>query len=183
MSVMNEEQARGEYLGLTKQRTSCACDQCKIPCRIMPGHLLPEDLKRLAQRVGMGPPDEKDIMDFAMQYLAASPGAKVMKNGTIFSIPTLVPRMVDGACIFFTKEGLCGVHDSSPFGCGYFDSHQSASPELHTLASWGLQQIWDDMKVNGIYRRAWEMLRDAGIVGEPLETLHYRMKKAFRKAQ
>ena len=172
-------------IGLTAKRTSCACAECTTPCRIKPGYLLPRDLRPLAI-ANRFMDDDAGCTEFAMNYLNASPGAKVMKERTVFHIPTLVPRMinpgtVEAACTFLTIEGKCAVHDVSPFGCGYFDYHQTDARYVNALASWGLQQIWDDMKQNGLYTRIWKTLKEAGYVGEDLEALNYRLRKAEKK--
>lgn len=107
------------------QRTKCGCTDCSQYCRFMPGYLAPGDLDRMHMAIG---PD-LTIVEFAEKYLNASPGAKVgiaVGGGMVVTrVPTLVPAAtINGACVFL-KDDKCSIHEVSPFGCAFFDSHQS----------------------------------------------------------
>ncbi len=78
------------------KRIVCDCSACGRFCLAMPGHLVPSDIKRIAERL-----NEPDIAQFAFDNLLASPGAIVIANGEYKTIPTLVPaRKPDGSCRF-----------------------------------------------------------------------------------
>ncbi len=106
-----------ERLEFGSKRTICSCKVCRKNCEVMPGFLLPSDLDRMV-------PADTEPFTWAETNLLASPGALVMKGNTYFRIPTLVPATTStGSCKNLTSEGLCAIHDISPFGCAFFDCH------------------------------------------------------------
>jgi len=122
------------------QRTECACVQCQQCCREQPGHLLPGEMERIAEHLGRPLAEVKPMF-------WASRGAVVMDTQTHrqFRIGTITPRYDRRrkACVFLTEEGACSIHAVAPFGCAYFDTHQSAE-QGQVLSGWGLRQIQDD---------------------------------------
>lgn len=79
-------------------RTECACAECALNCRFIPGYLIPTDIAAIANHLGY-----ENLLTFALENLLASPGATVMTNRELFQIPTLVPaRQPNGACKFLT---------------------------------------------------------------------------------
>ena len=93
-------------------RTECACAECTLNCRFVPGYLIPTDLAAMTAHLGY-----RSVLTFALENLLASPGATVMADGQVFQIPTLVPaRQANGACKFLTPENRCAIHVVSPFG-------------------------------------------------------------------
>lgn len=140
------------------ERTVCACGECTINCHFIPGYLIPADLGRIAARLGY-----EDLIEFAVNNLLASPGATVLDGGQVRQIPTLVPaRRSDGACLFLNGQDGCSVHNSSPFGCAFFDVHQSRE-ESGRRSSYGLAEIdraWRDGK---LYAQLWLLLRALGL--------------------
>ena len=113
-------------------RTECACGECALNCRYIPGYLIPTDLDAMAAHLGY-----ESVLTFALENLLASPGATVMADGQVFQIPTLVPaRQVNGACKFLTTESRCAIHAVSPFGCSHFDVHQSKTEADERRKSW-----------------------------------------------
>lgn len=134
-------------------RTECACDECTLNCRFIPGYLIPADLDAMAAHLGY-----ESVLTFALEHLLASPGATVMADGELFQIPTLVPaRQVNGACKFLTKDNRCAIHAVSPFGCSHFDVHQSKM-EADERSLIGLQAIAREWKAGGLYARLWRIL-------------------------
>lgn len=132
-------------------RTTCACKECTLNCQYIPGYLTPLDLERLA------PVTEgfESVMTWAREHLLASPGAKVMRDGIVFNIPTLVPaRKPDGnTCHWLTYDNKCSIHADAPFGCAMFDCHQLRA-EGDLRSSRGL---WEIVKDGGssLYGRVW----------------------------
>lgn len=155
-------------------RTECACDECALNCRHIPGYLIPTDLDAMAAHLGY-----QSVLTFALEHLLASPGATVMADGQVFQIPTLVPaRQANGACQFLTPENHCAIHTVSPFACSHFDVHQSKT-EADERSLIGLQAIAREWKAGGLYARLWMILhamkRDAP---SPMEAKE-RLKKAL----
>ena len=136
-------------------RTTCACEECVLNCRFIPGYLLPADLGAIASHLGY-----ENLLTFALENLLASPGATVMAQGQILQIPTLVPqRQPNGACKFLTAENRCAIHAVSPYGCSHFDVHQSHT-EADTRSLAGLQAIAREWKTGGLYARLWTILHE-----------------------
>lgn len=162
-------------------RTVCACGDCTINCRFIPGMLIPADLERIAAHVGVD-----DMLAFAADYLLASPGAIVgcSDTGQTKRIPTLVPaRGADGACRFL-KDGKCTIHEVSPFGCAFFDDHQ-ASEESNRRSIEGLMAIdaeWQRPVGESLYATLWVMLNEAGLNAPGPMLARAQMKAAMAVA-
>lgn len=134
-------------------RTECACAECALNCRFIPGYLIPADLAAIAEQLGY-----ENLLTFAQANLLASPGATVMASGELFQIPTLVPaRQTNGACKFLTADNRCAIHAVSPYGCSYFDVHQS-NAEADERSLVGLYAIAREWNVGGLYARLWTIL-------------------------
>jgi len=158
-------------------RTVCSCAVCQYNCRTIPGYLLPDDIERLMKAVG-----EENLYTFGAQYLSASPGAVVMRNGEILRIPTLVPnRQSDGTCHWFNR-GLCAVHAVAPFGCAFFDCSMNME-EADRRSSAGLQILlyhWDEYKSLGTashYVKLWMFLEKLGYCSVAPDILRKRRKE------
>lgn len=130
------------------------------------GCLIPADLGRMI-------PKDADPFRWAEENLLASPGALVMKDGEFFRIPTLVPAIqADGACINLTEEGLCSIHENSPFGCAFFD----CGSEPPGIMQKGLVQIhlaFSD--VTNLYTALWIHLTYKGRTQRAPEELRAEM--------
>jgi Fe-S-cluster containining protein len=138
-------------------RTVCACGECTINCHFIPGYLIPADLERIAARLGYD-----DLIEFAINNLLASPGATVLDGGQVRQIPTLVPaRRSDGACLFLNGQDSCSIHGVSPFGCAFFDVHQSKE-ESDLRSSNGLAQIDSAWRAGHLYAQLWLLLETLG---------------------
>ena len=148
------------------ERSVCACGNCQINCRFMPGMLIPADLPRLI-------PAGVDPFAWADANLLASPGALVTRNGEVFRVPTLVPAVkADGSCIHLGEGGRCGVHQDAPFGCAFF----SCGPEIPGMSARGITAIYRDPP-EGLYKRLWARLSYAGKAQERAEVLRGRMRR------
>jgi hypothetical protein len=146
-------------------RTICACGECKINCHFIPGYLIPADLECIAARLGYD-----DLIEFAINNLLASPGATVLDDGQVRQIPTLVPaRRDDGACLFLDGQDRCSIHGVSPFGCAFFDSHQSKG-ESDRRSGYGLAQIDLAWREGHLYAQLWLLLKALGLTApSPIE--------------
>lgn len=152
-------------LGFT--RTACGCPACSLPCRYIPGFLVPEDLVRLAGGAWNSP---HSLAAWAIEHLRASPGATVglqSHDGTlsVVRVPTLVPaRQADGlACHWLRADGGCSVHADSPFGCAMCDHHMNAA-EGQARSMAGLRAVMEAWGRSDTYAAVWVMLHRAGLV-------------------
>lgn len=154
-------------------RTECACAECIANCRYIPGYLIPADVNRISHHLGYANP-----FKFAFKYLLASPGATVMQEGRIFQIPTLVPRRkADGSCMFLDENNRCRIHEVSPFGCAFFDAHQSHM-EANKRSGRGLQEIarqWAVRPFSHIYVIIWRILYASNLRALPAHLARARM--------
>lgn len=145
-------------------RTACACEDCTISCRHMPGYLIPADLEPMAKACGSDNPAK-----WAVDNLSASPGAtaRVRASQALVQIPTLVPRAKeDGSCIFLGDKGECLVHEHSPFGCAFFDAHMDKE-EADRRSGQGLVRIHHDLHIGGPYSNIWQILSMTGHHARP----------------
>jgi hypothetical protein len=160
-----KKKARKEF-GVS--RSSCACGDCQVNCRFMPGNLIPADLPRMI-------PQGVDPFQWAEANLLASPGALVSRGGVQSRIPTLVPAVKeDGSCIHLNAQGLCNIHRVAPFGCAFFSC--TDGPESYELSARGLHAILDDEAEGGPYTLIWHHLHQLGKVQRPAEELRQRMR-------
>jgi Fe-S-cluster containining protein len=156
-------------------RTVCACQECTLNCRHIPGYLIPADLERIQQYLS---PSE-NLLVWACQHLLASPSALVLREGQVVRIPTLVPaRRPDGACVFLTDADRCAIHAAAPYGCAFFDSHMS-KVEADRRSKRGLQAIIEAWVVCDHYAGLWVMLANAGLVSPPPEVARKHLQRAF----
>jgi hypothetical protein len=132
------------------KRTTCDCEYCRAPCRHLPGSLDVADLERLC-------PPGADIFAWAEEHLRALPEKSFL---------TLVPaRQANGHC-HWHLDGKCVVHEASPFGCAFYDTHMSeAEAEKRTAAT--IQARDDDEAKRGLYYRVWRHLCGKGLTGPP----------------
>jgi len=121
------------------KRTECGCTACVAFCA-RPGHLIPGDIFAIADALMADGriQTKQGVFDF----LQASKGAVVgeQATGKLFRIGTIVPKTVDGRCVFLTDENRCSIHAVAPFGCAFFDDHMSQL-EGTARSMWGLRQI------------------------------------------
>jgi Fe-S-cluster containining protein len=155
-------------------RTACGCGECSINCHFIPGYLIPADLDRIARRLGC-----ENLMVFALENLLASPGATVLDRGQVRQIPTLVPaRRGDSACKFLDANNRCTIHEVSPFGCAFFDAHQSKAESDYRSSS-GLVQIDRAWHGDHLYARLWLLLEALGKVGPSPVAARARLQQAL----
>ena len=128
------------------RRTVCGCDLCRAPCRHMPGSLDIGDLPRLC-------PAGQNVLVWAEEHLRAL---------TDKPFPTLVPaRQTNGHC-HWLYEGKCAVHEVSPYGCAFFDSHMDGAEVKHRSAATVEARRADQLN-NGLYYQVWRHLCVRGL--------------------
>ena len=158
------------------KRTVCACDECTHHCRVIPGYLVPSDIERISRHL-----EYTNLVRFAFENLAASPGATVMnsQDGRIFRIPTLVPQRGAHRACQFLQNGNCRIHQVSPYGCAMFDAHQSHA-EANGRSARGLQEIAGEWAkgARSIYVCVWKMLDEAGVRAVPPEVARQSMMES-----
>lgn len=152
-------------------RTKCDCEQCRVPCKFMPGYLVPSDLARIKNEIA----GHRTIEQIAEDWFLASPGAIVKKDGRMFRIPTIVPQTEEktGHCIFLDEQGLCKIHEVAPYGCAFFDFHMT-DKEGDCRSKAGLTAIVEDFQNGGIYSTTWRFLAKRGLVAP--DSIHQRAK-------
>jgi hypothetical protein len=156
-------------------RTVCACRDCTLNCRYLPGYLVPADLERMHQHLSPA----EDLHAWARRHLLASPGALVLRWGRLARISTLVPaRQPGGACTFLTDAGRCAVHAVAPFGCAFFDAHMPKA-EADRRSRRGLQAVLEAWGAGDPYARLWALLADAGLVAPPPEVARQQLRRAL----
>jgi Fe-S-cluster containining protein len=172
-SKHSEAEPRAEF-GF--ERSVCACHECTANCKFIPGYLVPADIERISRSLGYS-----NVVTFALENLAASPGATVMNvEGRVFQIPTLVPqRRADGSCKFLDGQNRCTIHAVSPFGCAFFDAHQSAD-EANRKSGRGLQEVAGQWIPGcaSLYAMLWKLLYSAGHRAIPPQVARRRMEEA-----
>jgi Fe-S-cluster containining protein len=107
------------------KRTTCACAECVRCCKRQPGSLAHGDYERIQNHLGLTEAEMRE-------RFCASPGALVMdrRTGAVRRVGTIVPQMRRGRCVFLDKDERCTIHGVAPFGCAYFDTHQSAEQAM-----------------------------------------------------
>lgn len=143
---MAEQPTASERYGF--HRTACSCALCRAPCHHLPGSLDVADLERLC-------PAGIDLFAWAEEHLRAL---------TDKTFPTLVPaRGLDNHC-HWLHAGRCVVHASAPYGCAFFDAHQSEA-EVRRRSAATIRARREDEAADGLYHRVWRHLRAKGLVG------------------
>ena len=128
------------------RRTVCGCEFCRAPCKHMPGTLDVTDLARLC-------PEGQELIPWAEEHLRAL---------TDKSVPTLVPvRQANGSC-HLLFDGQCAVHEHSPFGCAYFDTHMT-DEEAQQRAEATINARREDAAHHGPYFQVWQHLCRKGL--------------------
>lgn len=157
------------------ERTTCACDKCKVPCRHMPGCLVPGDLEAIKTYLHV---KDEECIDWLCENFRASSGAKVLRmiKGTpepeLLEVPTIVPaQKPDGSCVFLADNGQCKIHPVSPFGCAYHDMHMNIEEAGERSDACVRSQMDALEERNGInlYKDAIELLRSKGRLAPPIE--------------
>ena len=162
------------------QRTTCACDACRVGCKTMPWMLTIGDFERIAHHLGKA----ADIV-FLTENFVASEGAKVgrfTENGIeTFQIPTITPAQKhDGSCVFLQKDGACGVHPVAPWGCSHVDTHMTAEEGEQRVAA-ALNDVRNDWKSVGQYLQLWRLLVAACKLSRPRAARRRAFERAFAK--
>ena len=175
-TALTNSQTEEERMEFGFERTRCACSDCALNCKHLPGYLVPADVERIARRLGY-----TNLGDFAFDNLLASVGATVMNaEGQVFQIPTLVPRRKsDGSCVFLDERDRCTIHSVSPFGCSFFDAHQSDA-EANARSGRGLREIAREWAAGSrsAYAVLWRGLFEMGLRAVPPGVARRRMKEA-----
>jgi hypothetical protein len=145
---------------------------------------LPEDLPRITAFHGVNFNPLVDWQDqnavvhqFILQNFLASPGALVLKNGKPCRIRTIVPARNNGWCRFFDGN-LCTIHPVAPFGCAYFDTHQTQdlSSAISAKGLTIIARMWAE-EPRSLYCEAWNDLHERGLMAPSPEQCRNSMKR------
>lgn len=102
---------------------SCACDDCKACCKIIPEIPRPEELVKQAEFLKMS------LKEYLEKFCIKGWRENALGDGEyiVFAYParqgfnnmteTWLYPLVGGNCIFLTEEELCKIHPVRPFEC------------------------------------------------------------------
>ena len=140
------------------KRVACDCRKCSVWCEKVPGYLVPSDLERLI-------PDGDDPLAWAEENLRASPGFAIPELNV--SIPSLVPRRQQTGHCHWLQDGLCTIHERSPYGCAFLSQCKQTDGEAARINTAGrtarLKSFEDGTLYSEIWKHLWEMgLRELG---------------------
>ncbi len=136
------------------ERTVCDCRLCVAGCKSMPGALVPSDLPRIMRHTGLDP---ESFLDWCESHFDVSDGGVAMKlvdgEPVVFQVPSIVPQLVDGRCVFLDSEDHCTIHAVSPAGCAYCDPHQDRETTDGLLSDIIVEQM-----TGLVFNPAWSIL-------------------------
>jgi Fe-S-cluster containining protein len=122
---------------------NCSCERCQSLCRNKPGWFLPEQIKVLAQRQGLG------VEALFRSHLTVD-AVLVERDGSPVASYVLAPAMVGkpageisdpearGVCVWF-RDGQCAIHEAKPLECREVD-HTTTPREGDLLRASILEQ-------------------------------------------
>lgn len=143
--------------------------------------LAPEDLTTIYEATKE--PGEH-YFDWVTRSLLASPGALVgiVSTGQTWRIPTIVPARQPGTskCIYLSDDGKCKIHEISPYGCAFADSHMTQE-EGDAVSRIGLRMIADAMHTTGRYTLTLATLHGGGYIAPGPEVSRAAMAEAAKK--
>jgi len=109
----------------------CACDSCQNLCQQKPGWFTPDQIERLARKLGLR------IDDLFRRFLTIDV-ALVEDGGQMKAIYVLAPAMIGrkpgaisdpsarGICVWF-RDGQCQIHEAKPRECSLVDHATSSA--------------------------------------------------------
>jgi len=138
----------------------------------MPGFLTPPDLEKLHKALAPQLP----LIDWAKTSLLASRGAIVICNGQVARVPTIVPARseITDFCVFL-EHNRCSIHKIAPFGCAYFDDHQTKA-EGDSRVAFGVRLVIETWRDRTSYAIVWEALNRDGLIAVPPEQARRALK-------
>lgn len=104
---MNKQKIRTLFQGKYYEESSCSCNTCKQMCTNVCWPTPDETVKLI--KAGYGPKLMIDIWErFSVEEMMESryPVTKLDK------VKAIVPLHRNQKCVFFTKKGLCNLHDT-----------------------------------------------------------------------
>ena len=158
------------------ERTECSCEECIQFCLSLPGSLIPADLEAISSHLGY-----RDLVQFAVENLLASPGAIVSDGKSLIRVPTLVPQRGPGGACKFLRDNRCSIHANAPYSCAFFRAEQDQR-EADARSLRGIQAIAQEWSAGGIYARLWMLLHSMGLVApSPIEARERMRREAHEK--
>jgi Fe-S-cluster containining protein len=146
------------------QRSICACEADRHQCRVHPGFLIPSDIPRIVAHVSAQRGEPAEVLTL----LSPSRGfvLRERESQKITRLPTIIPmRKPDGSCMFLDAQERCTIHEVAPFGCAYFDMHESRA-DSDPKVVWGINQIHRSKPYAALHA----LLRKTQPLADPLET-------------
>lgn len=126
----------------------CSCGTCVSACRKKPGWFSPNEIKPLADYLGITEKElfEKHLlvdyyvdMEKDQVFFVLSPSIKDHKPGQEF------PFFPTGSCVFLNADEKCSIHPAKPFECKAFD-HRNEDFEAGKQVHFAVAQSWADYK-------------------------------------
>lgn len=136
---------------------NCACERCQGLCRNKPGWFLPEQIKVLAQRLGLSIEAlfrNHLTIDAVLVERAGSPVATYVLAPAMVGKPTgeVSDPEARGACVWF-RDGQCAIHEAKPRECREVD--HTTTPRDGDLLRAAILEQWRPHKklVQDLYGR------------------------------
>jgi Fe-S-cluster containining protein len=163
---------------------------CKVPCRHMPGCLVPGDIEAIKDYLHV--PDGIAHTEWIYENFRASlPGTKVLRkhrgnpNPELLLIPTIVPaQKPDGSCVFLAEDGQCKIHPVSPFGCAYHDMHMGLEEAGERSSACVTSQMDAlEQEESNMYSTTVVMLAKKNLIAPPVEERRANLAKDLKTVE
>jgi len=135
----------------------CSCEKCVSACKNDPGRLIPEDIPKIAEFLGLSV-EELIISSLVKipfskkENLYALAPAKKKGKRLLATLGTVVPDYYTkerGTCIFLDENGMCTIHEVKPFECGAYMGCK------HTF----MGKPYKEKQVEEFFRMKWKRYR------------------------
>jgi Fe-S-cluster containining protein len=93
-----------KHMPMRTKREGCSCDECRECCRREPGWFAPAEVPIAAGFLGLS---EGEFVEGYCECHDAQ-GAAALSPAR---------KRAGGECVFFTADGLCGIHPVKPYEC------------------------------------------------------------------
>ena len=142
-------------------------------------------LWRLCWNTALGVGEERagdELKEFLLGHFQASDGAVAMRQGKVFRIPTIVPKLTENGCVFLDEDDRCKIWEHAPVGCSHFDVHQTAE-EANRISQWALRANMMAFEAEDHYARVWHWLWDIGKVPPPVAERREKLQQELKRIE
>ena len=122
-------------------------------------------LPSFTQTVGDSMNNHTTHFRWAEEHLLASPGFRLMNDlgETLVQIPTLVPKRQKNGHCHCLQNGLCSVHENSPFGCAFVSQCQQSAKQAESRNIAARLAREKAFQEDHLYAQIWNHLWEAGL--------------------